>query len=241
MLIVGVDCATDPKKMGFAHARFDGAKCQVIEAMQGTSYDANILLVSGWLSAEPSALVCLDAPLGWPEALGDELAQHSAGQRLGSEANTLFRRETDRAVKRRLNKQPLDVGADRIARTAHSALLFLDRLRQVSGHHLPLDWIGDEPMHPTAIEVYPAATLVAHGIRSTGYKKKENIGPREEILAELEKNMQLPEDDVVMKGNADALDSAVCVLAGLDFLLGRSPGPTNRTVAEREGWIWVKS
>jgi len=241
MFIVGVDCATDPKNMGFARARYHDSKCQVLEAIQGTDYDANIHLVSGWLLEQPNTLICLDAPLGWPAALGNELAQHTAGRRLENEANMLFRRETDRSVKKRLNKQPLDVGADRIARTAHSALLFLDRLRQVSGYGLPLAWDNVKPMHPAVIEVYPAATLVAHGIRSTGYKKKENIGPRAEIVDALEEHLQLPADDTLLKSNSDVLDAVVCVLAGLDFLLGNSLGPTDRTLAEREGWIWVRA
>jgi hypothetical protein len=39
--------------------------------------------------------------------------------------------------------------------------------------------------------------------------------------------------------NADALDAAVCVFAGLNFLRGHALPPPNLDEAKREGWIWV--
>jgi hypothetical protein len=40
----------------------------------------------------------------------------------------------------------------------------------------------------------------------------------------------------------DALDALLCVVAGLNFMDGAAlgPGPDERAVAEREGWIWVR-
>ena len=64
MLIVGIDCATDPKKIGLACARYEGNQCTIIKAMQGTSHNANIGMVTNWLRDDPSALLCVDAPLG---------------------------------------------------------------------------------------------------------------------------------------------------------------------------------
>jgi hypothetical protein len=39
--------------------------------------------------------------------------------------------------------------------------------------------------------------------------------------------------------SADLVDAAVCVLAGADFIAGRAMSPENRSLAEREGWIWT--
>jgi hypothetical protein len=40
----------------------------------------------------------------------------------------------------------------------------------------------------------------------------------------------------------DGLDAVVCLLAGMDFALGRAVGPTEveRGQTEREGWIWAR-
>ena len=42
-----------------------------------------------------------------------------------------------------------------------------------------------------------------------------------------------------LSDNADVLDAAVCVLAAEDFVAGRATPPTDRSAAEREGWIWT--
>jgi hypothetical protein len=81
---------------------------------------------------------------------------------LGKEPNELFRRATDDDIKLRLGKRPLDVGADRIARTAAAALKLLDRLRRETGRPIPLAWTPDEDPTWRAIEVYPVATRIAH-------------------------------------------------------------------------------
>src|SRR5204862_1418897 len=75
-----------------------------------------------------SAVLAIDAPLGWPVALARTLFTHRAGERLSSPANDMFRCTTDSFIQRELSKTPLDVGADRIARTAHAALRFLEDL-----------------------------------------------------------------------------------------------------------------
>ena len=43
-----------------------------------------------------------------------------------------------------------------------------------------------------------------------------------------------------MVDNADALDAGLCVLAAVDFLLGRAMKPQDEEMAEKEGWIWVR-
>lgn len=181
-------------------------------------------------------LFALDAPLGWPQALGAELRDHQAGGRLNSCADRLFRRDTDSFIKCRVGKQPLDVGADRIARTAVSALCTLKDIGAA------LAW---EPAGRgrRAIEVYPAATLVACGVKVSPYKKPEQEPVREQIVDCLSKLM-IVENEMRkdLLGNADLLDAAVCVLAGADFLLGKSLAPEGkcRDTSKKEGWIWVR-
>ena len=56
----------------------------------------------------------------------------------------------------------------------------------------------------------------------------------------LREQVRLPEDTTLMVDNADALDAGLCVLAAVDFLLGRAMKPQDEEMAEKEGWIWVR-
>jgi len=56
----------------------------------------------------------------------------------------------------------------------------------------------------------------------------------------LGKKVGLPQDTSLMEGNGDALDAALCVLAGVDFLRGEVLEPIEIPVVKREGWIWVR-
>ena len=193
-----------------------------------------------WTALTARTLIALDAPLGWPAGLGQSLSGHTAGAPLSLAPNQLFRRETDRVVRQLVGKQSLDVGADRIARTAHAALRFLQALRQSTGLAIPLAWEQHWGEGIQAIEVYPAGTLAACGVRAPGYKRREGDAPRRVLLAFLEEWVVLPDDLSLMEQNHDALDAALCVLAGSDFLRGDVIGPMNRPLAEKEGWIWVR-
>jgi hypothetical protein len=97
----------------------------------------------------------------------------------------MFRRTTDLFIQARLGKRPLDVGVDRIARTAYAALRILGTLRVELGMPIPLAWAPADVSRVAAIEVYPAATLLAHRIRSIGYKKRHQIEQRGEIIEAL--------------------------------------------------------
>ena len=143
-------------------------------------------------------------------------------------------------VRQLVGKQSLDVGADRIARTAHAALRFLEALRRSTGQAIPLAWEQHWDEGVRAIEVYPAGTLAACGARAPGYKRREGHTPRRALLTFLEEWVVLPDDLSLMEQNHDALDAALCVLAGSDFLRGDVIGPANRPLAEKEGWIWVR-
>ncbi len=113
-------------------------------------------------------------------------------------------------------------------------------VRKLTGHPIPLAWSPEIPDGPAAIEVYPAATLTAHGLRASGYKKPRDEEQRAKILQGLGDRVEIrPDLRDLLRSNADALDAVVCVLAGSDFLRGRALSPPDLDEAKREGWIWV--
>ena len=180
-LIIGVDCATQPRNVGIAVARLcgDGLRLKSVRTGSGTDDQA------GWIAEQIAetdrVLLALDAPLGWPKPLGQELVDHRSGQPILAPGNQMFRRHTDIEIKRRVGKQPLDVGADRIARTAVAALSLLEEIRQDTHQPIDLAWEPGFSERIAAIEVYPAATLMMLGLRSTQYKKKDERDARIEI------------------------------------------------------------
>jgi len=169
------------------------------------------------------------------------LATHRAGSALGVEPNEMFRRRTDRVIQETLRKTPLDVGADRIARTAHAALKLLGGIANLAEcPPIPLAW-NSAISGVSAIEVYPAATLIAHGIQSRGYKAPTQTSRREGILTALKLEIDVEASCVDLEASADMLDAVVCVLAAKDFLQRRASPPPDLTLAQQEGWIWVSS
>ncbi|MBA6413978.1 DUF429 domain-containing protein [Parahaliea sp. F7430] len=165
LTIVGIDCATDPRSVGLALGVLDAGQLHISHAELGSSSPEIATCIAQWLPPSTPALIALDAPLGWPEPLGRTLATHQAGDPVTREANLLFRQATDRYIKAQTGKQPLDVCADSIARTAVAALTLLDRTRAAPGQAIPLAWSPDVTTL-SAIEVYPVGTLTAHGLPS---------------------------------------------------------------------------
>jgi len=237
--IVGIDCATDPRKTGVVGLVADGGRLRVSLAALGDAPGSVAALAAG-AAGEGPALFCLDAPLGWPAALGQSLAPHVAGAALSqTEPNRLFRRATDEFVRQRLGKQPLEVGADRIARTAVAALGVLSELRTLRGEPIPLAW-SPRVAGSAAIEVYPAAVLIARQLPASRYKPAAARDLRAEILGGLAAELDPGAYRELLLTKADVLDAALAALAGADFLAGRCPPPADRGLAEREGWIWVR-
>ena len=176
--------------------------------------------------------------------LGDELAAHRAGAVLQTPAYGLFRRSTDNIVAERVGKRPLDVGADRIARTAHAALRFLGRLRERTGLDIHLAWTPGRVEGVAAIETYPAGTLAGRYLPHSGYKGAHEtaVVRRGRLVDAVAKEMALPAEVAdAMRSVDHVLDAAVCVLAGFDFADGSVIMPSDHALAEREGWIWVKA
>ncbi len=244
--IIGIDAATQAKKQGLARGRLDGQTLVIDEVLLGADVASSVEeTLAKWVTA--STLFAIDAPLGWPVSLAKALVGHHAGQGIEAAADDLFRRHTDRFVQRVLGKRPLDVGADRIARTARAALGLLTGIRARTGQAIPLAW-SPKVRGVAAVEVYPAATLEARGIGSTGYKgkgkdkKAASAEGRRRILNAVANEWRLNVQLDVLIGSDDCLDAALCVLAGADFLLGRcvAPDENERKRAVAEGWIWFK-
>jgi hypothetical protein len=237
--IIGIDCACQAKDVGMARAQWHEGRTTVTDVLCGKDVRSIPVLVGEWMGAANRCLLALDAPLGWPRPMGEELGRHVAGGAIGVQKDDMFRRETDRDIKTRFRKTPLDVGADRIARTAHSALCLLHSTRELTGLEIPLAWNPAPPASVCAIEVYPAGTLLAHGMPASGYKKPTQRNMRTKIINSLKTKLCLEADPSVMLDDADCLDAVLCVLAAADFVEGRAVPPSNLSAAKKEGWIWV--
>lgn len=238
--IIGVDCATDPANVGLARGWYTAAHTEIEQITTGMRNTPVAATIAGWLREDGPTLLALDSPLGWPEPIGRELALHRAGGPLGTPIDAMFRRATDRFIRERLGKQPMEVAADRIARTAHAALGLLESLRTITGRPITLAWgAADLAGHPgaiRAIEVYPAATLRAHGYRKGEHPRQTD---EQTILALLAERLSLPQGADQIQSR-HAIDAAACVLAGADFLSGAAPGPSDLSLAMIEGWIWAR-
>ena len=228
--IIGIDCATQPKNVGLALARHDRGRVMIEATEVGSKERPPEMIIADWLVGVDTALLALDAPLGWPSLLGSTLAGHRAGERLQPDADQLFHRDTDDHVHEVFRKRPLEVGANLIARTARAALELLEVLRRTLGHPIPLAWDRGALSGIQAIEVYPAATWLA---RRKGEKKGwtafGHLGGDVESVGTL----AIPTSD-------HARDAVVCAVAGADFLTGAAVPPRNPELAKKEGWIWVR-
>ena len=241
--IIGIDCATDGTKAGLALGHWTTEHLQLISVEKGTRDLTQQVLKLLSQTEDQDILLAMDAPLGWPVDLGTSLANHQAGDPIFPPANTLFRRETDCFIKKHFNKQSLDVGADRIARTAHAALHLLQVIRQKSGKSFPFRLQPKITNHSGVIEVYPAATLIAYQMPNQGYKSaglQEHSQKRQQIIDHLKDHMTFQCPTQVMIDSADALDAAICVLAGADFLNGHCYPPQDPQSAAKESWIWTR-
>lgn len=242
--IIGIDCATENIKVGLALASMDDSRPKVLEAKTGhglKSIDELASSIANWIPKTGPTLLALDAPLGWPTRLGETLVHHSAGMPLGAEADQLFSRYTDHFVHTMIDKKPLEVGANLIARAAHATLALLPAISTQSKQPVKLAWIPSIQPGISAIEVYPAATLKAHTLPSEKYKNRKKVLENgQEILVGLGERLVLPEDTSLLMSDADALDAVVCVLAAADFLSGKTLAPPDKKLAQKEGWIWVR-
>lgn len=243
--IIGIDVATQPKNVGLAHCILSDGELELTAVTAHGTWDAIDADLTAWLDgadAECSTLLALDAPLGWPAPLASALRDHRAGDALPPVSNALFRRRTDDVVASTLGKRPLDVGADRIARTAHTALQLLSRLRNKHGIEIPLAWRPTSPVTTSTIEVYPAGTLVSRALPSSRYKGSgvEAVATRERIIDGVRTELSLRGESLdLMRSSDHLLDAVLCCVAGRDFVEARVIEPEDLALAQQEGWIWV--
>ena len=246
--IIGIDCATKPKKVGLALGVYKNERPIIQDVVLGSEAEPSIKeMVRNWIfeAGDIPTLLAMDAPLGWPVGMRSALNYHQAGNGVDVKPENMFSRMTDRIVKKETGKRPLEVGANLIARTAHAALRLLDDIRMVTGKEIPLKWDWKPWEGVQAIEVYPALTLRALGIEENKYKKEK--GSRKRIVKSLKKYVdysdhvsQIEED---MENDDDLIDAVLCVLAGCDFLRGKCVTPNNdeEKIVYLEGWIWFNS
>lgn len=250
--IIGIDCATEPKKMGLALGDYLDGVVTVSEARTGgEGKDAPLAVIQHWIGkATGKVLLAIDAPLGWPIGMRTALMDHTAGAPIAVAPNEMFRRLTDIRMKERLGKTPLDVGADRIARTAHKALWILGELKKSIGEAIPLAWHSSDLPDLSAIEIYPAALLAEFDLDATLYKKPDADARGrlarnlllERVQKRFESTLSITADKHRAFESADALDAILSVLAGARFLSGNAIEPSTdleRARARTEGWIWA--
>jgi len=236
--IVGLDAASDRRRFGWAVAARDiGGARLVDQGLLGRPGEPWPPSLREALSDPDGVLLAVDAPLGWPRRMGSTLAAHRAGGPVAVAKNDLFRRVTDDIVRTTLRKQPLEVGADLIARAAMEALAVLGELRALSGKALPLAW-SPATATDAVIEVYPGATLTAHGVARSKYKDPTTHGARQPMIAAFAPRLAGLETRVGEP--SDIFDACLCIVCALDFLEGRciAPDAVQRDAGEVEGWIW---
>jgi hypothetical protein len=240
-ILVGIDCAAREERTGLAYGVLhqDGT-LEVRRVTLGTAGESAAATIAGWIAGQARFVLAFGAPLGWPVGLTETLAEHRAGEALALEAERMFRRETDRYVHTELGKLPHEVGADRSARTAHAALALLADVRARADQPVPLSWVPAQASG--VIEVYPAATLLSRGIKSSGYKgdASKPRAARARIWRRLQTELRSSLSEELLSEDEDMLDAAVCVLAAADFARGHALPPEDRARAEREGWIWFR-
>ena len=238
--IAGRHAAGAPERTGVAVGhRLHHGGWQITAFPPTKSHDTlRSRVASAVVDADGPPLLAIDSPLGWPRLLGAELSEHRAGRPLSHAANELFRRETDRRVRDLLGKQPLDVGADRIARTAVAVLALVDEVSRATGICFDLAW-DPSVEAPSMIEVYPASWLIVRRCPAAGYKRPTGGTARARIMAELEESGMRFVNPEVPAACADVLDASITVQLGIEFLSGRCIGPDDQHLAETEGWIWI--
>lgn len=241
LTVIGIDAATQPKKTGLARGCIAGGKL-IVEAVELGSQDPSVSkVVASWIRGP--TLLAIDAPLGWPASMGAALAGHRAGQEISLTGNEMFARLTDRIVHETVKKKPLDIGADRIARTALTALRVMQEVRDATGLAVPLSWAPHDA-EVSAVEVYPAATLIGRGLSTVGYKKDDDHGraARKLLAKAVAREVELPALDRVVDTD-HALDAVLCLVAALDYVRGEvvQPPPSHAARVRAEGWIWFKA
>src|SRR4030065_323869 len=95
IVIVGVDCATVGDKVGISFVEIGHRGKRLVEVSLGRPESSPGDQIAKWLQGSKTALIALDAPLGWPLALSKQLTGHSAGSPVGYPRATLRARSLE--------------------------------------------------------------------------------------------------------------------------------------------------
>lgn len=240
VLLIGIDCAAQERDIGLAQGWFRDGRAIVEKERMGSGASPIVETIASWIGECRPALLAIDAPLGWPAALGEYLAAHNAGEPVSPNEHDMFRRYTDTVVRSKLGKQPFDVGSNLIARAARKAVNILHELRQRLKLPIPLAWSPQFGNDVYAIEVYPAATMCSRGITVRNYKKLHD--QRVQLMTHLSRELDCGSVMPGVLDRADRIDACTCLLAAADFLRGEAvpPGNDHLQRAQKEGWIWFR-
>ncbi len=242
--IIGLDCAVKPENTGLA-LMSEGNGWHIRDIQKGSRKKLPVQIISQWLeNIDSPFLLAIDAPLGWPAEMSRFLPQHFAGELIDCDPNLLFRRYTDIFLHKQLGKMPLEIGAERIARTALQALKIIHKVSTLLNKKIPLAWNPKGLDHSSAIEVYPAGTLLAHGIPIRGYKNDLPEGPcKLPVIEFTKKYVQNSAHRKLISHDTDLLDAVLCCIAGKDFLQSNCilPPDEKQEQVKKEGWIWFYS
>jgi predicted RNase H-like nuclease len=63
--LLGIDCATNPKKTGLALGEERGGGIHILRCTTGSKSTPPAMIASEWLKEYEDVLIALDAPLGW--------------------------------------------------------------------------------------------------------------------------------------------------------------------------------
>jgi len=253
-LVIGIDCAADinvtGNKTGLVFSSIENATLEVLEIWNRREGKSAFDQVNTWINSvdrEDRILLAIDTPMGWPDKFGVSLATHMAGRPL-LELSDFPQRTTDIEIRRQLNKTPIDIASNLIARTSFSGLKFIDNLNLELKDKREFRLVASTDFRNGIIEVYPAATLLANRVDIKSYKRNgiENIQRRKDILADLGENKyninSLKDLSVELVKIEHDFDAFVCCLAAYDFMnnYANCLKPDDKIRAEKEGWIWVK-
>ena len=159
--IIGLDWATEDARRAVAAVDVQGDRAALVHLERCSRRKPALTIVGDLLANSDQALLAIDAPLGWPVGMRTGLETHVAGQLVCVGPAEMFARATDRLVRERLKYRPMEVGANLIARVAHSALVFLDQLRKTSRRPIPLLWSATVARQSRSIRRRPSASVAA--------------------------------------------------------------------------------
>lgn len=241
MQIIGWDSAVQEVNNGLIRAELSDNGIIITGIWE--QHSRLIEILSEWINRDTQTLLAIDSPLGWPEIFAKKLCSHQAGQPIGADPANFFKRQTDINIHQRFRKTPLEVSADRIARTAFFTLQRIGEIADRTGKTIDVVWDHKTDFATGMIEVYPAATLIANSINTSGYKNRENKKQRDRMLPDLTEKYQVKmattADITAIEHNFDAF---LCCLSGFDFLNGKcEPPPRLDEGIRKEGWTWVKN